>query len=81
MARSTSAVVVGTYNAICDECGWKYKANEMRKRWDNAFVCSPCWETRHPQDFLRSVKEKQRVPNPRPDTTNYQTTQVTVDDL
>jgi hypothetical protein len=29
-------------------------------------VCSPCWEPRHPQDFIRPIKERNSVPWTRP---------------
>lgn len=73
--------VIGTYNAICDVCGFEYKAKDMRLRWDNAFVCKKDWEPRHPQDFLKGRKDRQRVPIARPDETVFESTPVTVDDL
>ena len=57
----------GTYNAICDRCGYKYKADGMRLTWDNLFVCNDCWEPRQPQDFVRSRRDSQRVPIARPE--------------
>lgn len=58
----------GDYNVICDECGFKRKASECRKRWDGAFVCADtCWEPRHPQDFVKAKHDRQRVPLPRVD--------------
>ena len=44
---------LGTYNAICYVCGFKYKADEMLKRWDGVYVCREDWEIRQPQDFVR----------------------------
>lgn len=56
------------YNVICDECGFKRKASECRKRWDNAFVCADtCWEARHSQEYVRSKHDRQRVPLARVD--------------
>ena len=57
----------GTHNAICDTCGFKYKASQLRMTWDGYFVCDPCWEPRHPQDFVRSKVDKLRVDIVRPD--------------
>jgi hypothetical protein len=67
---------LGDYNAICDTCGFKYKASQLRMTWDGFFVCEPCWEPRHPQDFVRSKQDKQRVAISRPDTSIlfYETT-------
>ena len=77
----------GTYNAICDRCGFKMKATDMALTWDNHFVCrDTCWEPRHPQDFLRGIPDRQGVPIARPDQDNDQRTfrtagDVTGDDL
>lgn len=73
--------VLGTYNALCDVCGFEYKAKDMRVRWDGAFVCSKDFEPRHPQDFLRGRVDRQSVPIARPDSENFEQTPVTVDDL
>lgn len=61
-------VVLGDYNVICDRCGFKYKASECKMEWDNLFVCSPCWETKQPQYFIKGVADKQTVPLARPRT-------------
>jgi hypothetical protein len=58
--------VKGDWNADCDECGFTFKASELRRRWDGAMVCKDDYETRHPQDLLRSRKEKGGVPWARP---------------
>jgi hypothetical protein len=57
----------GDWNAICDRCGFKYKASDLSMEWDNLFVCHKCYEDRHPQDFLKAVKDSQRVPIVRPE--------------
>lgn len=71
----------GTWNCLCDVCGFKFKATDLRLRWDGAFVCSKDWETRHPQDFVRGRVDKQRVDIARPDDTRFEQRPVTVDDL
>lgn len=58
---------LGNYNAICDSCGRKFKANTMRKRWDGLFVCKDDYEIRHEQLSLRVRGDKQTVPIPRPE--------------
>lgn len=58
---------LGDWNALCDVCGFKFKASMLQKRWDGAMVCASDWETRHPQDFLRVRKERISVPWTRPD--------------
>lgn len=44
---------LGDWNAICDVCGFKFKASKLKKRWDGAMVCDNDWEPRHPQDLMR----------------------------
>ena len=57
----------GTYNAVCDICGFEYKADEMRKNWKGLYVCKKDFETRHPQDYLRARVENTSVPWCRPE--------------
>ncbi len=57
----------GDYNAICDRCGFKFKASQMLKTWDGLFVDRTCWEPRQPQDFLRVYPEHLSVPIARPE--------------
>ena len=54
--------IPGDWNAVCDVCGFEFKASQLRKRWDGYRVCSKDWEQRHPQDFLRGKPERNRVP-------------------
>lgn len=51
--------VIGDWNAICDDCGWEYKASQLKSRWDGLRVCYRCWEPRQPQDFVRGVADIQ----------------------
>lgn len=60
----------GDANAICDRCGFKYRLSELRKEWTGLKVCSPCWDPRHPQDFVRGVPDHQAVPGARPRPTD-----------
>lgn len=60
-------LVYGEWNAICDQCGFKFKASQLRKRWDGLMTCVKCWEPRHPQDFLRVRGDKPSVPWTRPE--------------
>ena len=74
-------------NAICDRCGQKFKNSELKTEWAGARVCGPtgndCFETRHPQDFLKAMKDRQTVPNARPEQTDQflATNEVSEDDL
>ncbi len=68
----------GSSNALCDSCGFEFKREELRKRWDGMYVCAQDWETRHPLDFLRAKGEKAPLPWTRPDDTVSYTTTYTV---
>ena len=57
----------GVWSAICDVCGFKYKSTELRKRWDGLMVCDDDFETRHPQDFIRTRSERIVPPWTRPE--------------
>lgn len=57
----------GEAKAICDRCGFTFRLPQLRKEWTGKKVCPDCWETRHPQDFVRGVPDFQAVPEPRPD--------------
>lgn len=59
---------VGDNLVICDRCGFVLYASESKKTWDGLIVCPDDWEPRHPQDFLRGIKDDQsvRVSRPRP---------------
>jgi hypothetical protein len=62
----------GSWNVICDVCGEKFKADQLRKRWDGLMVCSEDWEIRHPQDLIRPIKERNSVPWTRPRPTDIE---------
>lgn len=57
----------GTYNAICDVCGFKFKADQLKKRWDGFYVCSGDFETRHPMDLYRYQSKEKPLPWTRPE--------------
>jgi NAD-dependent SIR2 family protein deacetylase len=48
----------GSWNATCDRCGFKFKGEDLRKEWQGFMVCETCYEPRHPQDLIRSVKDQ-----------------------
>jgi hypothetical protein len=56
----------GDWNATCDSCGRKFKASQLKKRWDGLMVCEADWEPRHSLDFVRSRADKQTPPWIRP---------------
>jgi len=57
----------GDWNAICDRCGFKYKASQLKKEWDGFYVCKTCWEPRHPSDFYKPSHRDETVPWTRPE--------------
>jgi hypothetical protein len=57
----------GSWNAICDVCGFKYKSHQLKMRWDGAMVCTQDWETRHPSDLIRVPSDDPSVPWSRPE--------------
>lgn len=63
----------GSWNVICDSCGFKYKSHQVKQRWDGYIVCDACYETRHPMDFIRAKADKQYVPFSRPRGTDLET--------
>ena len=60
---------LGSWNVICDRCGVKRKADQVKKEWTGLIVCrDKCWEQRHPQDFVRPVGDNQTVAFTRPES-------------
>jgi len=47
----------GNHWVVCDVCGFDCRHDEVKERWDGLVVCSKDYETRHPQDFLRSFPD------------------------
>lgn len=41
----------------CDRCGFDYRKNQIKLEWNGLAVCLKCWETRHPQDFVKAVTD------------------------
>lgn len=72
-----SKFVPGEWWVVCDQCGLKAHASKMVKRWDGLIVHQEesfgCFETRHPQDFVRAVPDLQKVPFTRPEPTDVET--------
>jgi hypothetical protein len=60
--------IKGEWRAVCDSCGFEFLASELKKRWDGMRVCDKDWETRHPQEFVRSRAERAHPEWTRPDT-------------
>lgn len=68
---SKDVYIKGLWNVLCDDCGTKYKSNQVRKDWQGLYLCdgadtNQCWNPRHPQDHVRGKRDNQRVPFVRP---------------
>jgi hypothetical protein len=57
----------GSWNAVCDRCGFEFKMYQLRKDWQGLMVCREDWEPRHEQDFIRTRPERGGVPISRPE--------------
>lgn len=58
MGTWDSQYVKGEWNAICDICGFQFKASELKENWKNQRVCKDDFEGKHPQMFVRAKPEK-----------------------
>lgn len=65
--KNQNTLELGDWNTLCDVCGFKFKASDLKERWDGLMVCHDDWEPRHPSDFFRARKEDQSVPWSRPE--------------
>ena len=66
--KDQNTLAEGSWNVICDVCGFKFKACDVKKRWDGFYVCKEDFEQRHPSDFEKGFPDDQSVPYTRPDT-------------
>ncbi len=57
----------GAHNSICDRTGFKIKSTDIRKEWTGQSVRSQSWESRHPQDLIRAIPDRQDVADPNPE--------------
>lgn len=62
----TGYLARGEFNVICDRCGRKLKSGQVTKEWTGLIVCHRCLDERHPQDFVRGVRDQMSVPFSRP---------------
>lgn len=69
----------GQWNAVCDVCGFEFKAKELKKRWDGFMVCKEDFEVRHSLDFQRAREERVSVPWTRTDDSEGEITAFTTD--
>lgn len=57
----------GEWNVECERCDKKIKASDAYHEWNGLVVCRQCYDPRQPQDFVRGRRDRQSVPDPRPD--------------
>jgi hypothetical protein len=81
--RGHDQFILGDSNGVCDVCGFDFKQSQLRKRWDGAMVCGADWESRHPQDTVKAVPERNHVkdPRPRPEPRFLEVGEITAEDL
>jgi len=63
---------LGRWKVVCDRCGFHYHNTQLRLEWTGLRVChgpgtNNCWEPRHPQDYVRGVRDGQSPPWTRPE--------------
>jgi hypothetical protein len=80
--------VKGQWNAVCDQCGFEYKSNQLRMQWNMLRCCSgpgtnECWEPRHPQELMKGRRDSQAPAWVRPPPPDIELTvnQVRPEDL
>lgn len=56
----------GGFWRISDRNGKRYRNWDTRREWNGSLVGVDEYEERHPQDFVRGLRDKQIVPSPRP---------------
>lgn len=61
----------GSWNAVCQSCGFRFKAQELKKRWDGLMVCEKDYELDHPQKYLRVKSDPQPVPFVSPEQETF----------
>ncbi len=57
----------GSHNVLCDRTGFVIKSTDVIKEWNGKVVRRASYEDRHPQDFIRGIKERPGVRNARPE--------------
>ena len=68
-----SNLKLGTWKATCDRCGFDFHADQLKKTWNNYYVCKKCYEPREELDFLRGIPDDPSVPWVRKDGTDFTT--------
>lgn len=64
---SSNYFKLGDYSAICDMCGFSFKASQLKKTWNGFWVCEKDYEPRHILDFIKVPKPTAPLPFTRPE--------------
>ena len=74
---------MSTWKVVCDRSGDEIDAADAVKEWTGLIVSRRHADERHPQDFVKGRKDRQRVPDPRPESVDVflDVGDVTPDDL
>ena len=59
--------IKGDWNIMDQKSGFKVKASQTRRQWNNIRTVDRYFEERHPQDFVRGVIDHQTVPFANPE--------------
>ena len=75
---SGEGYIPGDWWVLCDVCQRKVRSSKVTKRWDGLLVHADpnegCWEPRHPQEFVRAVRDNFPLPFVRPDNEGLEPT-------
>ena len=61
---------MSTWKVVCDRTGTDIWASDSVREWNGLIVDRRHADERHPQDFVRGKKDRQRVRDPRPEPTD-----------
>lgn len=67
----------------CQRTGFTIYSDDARREWNGTIVRERSYEERHPQDFVKAVKDDQKpsISNPGPADRFLADNEVTADDL
>lgn len=63
-AANTNAVEHPSIYETCQQSGFKVKPGELVQQWDGAWVRADFIDKRHPQEFVRGLRERTLPPAP-----------------
>lgn len=55
-------LLLGDWNTVCYQCGFKRKSSQLVRNWQGYYVCPEHNEPRQTQDFVRGVPDNQLPP-------------------